>query len=223
MLRSHNLRFLVLAAMPLAFAPFAKAQQSLTGAFTAAQASAGRDAYQQRCASCHLPDLRGSNEAPPLAGPNFTNTWLNRSTADLFNKIHDTMPVSNPGTLSEQDALNLTAFILQSNGVAAGSCVGVHRHIHHRRPAREPRCCRFGPSSGGRLPARPARASGLPAGVTVEGEVKNYVPVTDDMLLHPNPADWLMVRGNYQAWNHSALTQITPQNVGICGSPGSGR
>ena len=34
------------------------------------------------------------------------------------------------------------------------------------------------------------------------------------MLLHPNPADWLVVRGNYQSWNHSFLSQITPKNVG---------
>ena len=27
------------------------------------------------------------------------------------------------------------------------------------------------------------------------GEVKNYVPVTDEMLLKPDPADWLIVRG----------------------------
>ena len=31
-------------------------------------------------------------------------------------------------------------------------------------------------------------------GRTVEGEVKNYVPVTDAMLRHPDPGDWLMIR-----------------------------
>src|SRR6185437_12441057 len=58
-----------------------------------------------------------------------------------------------------------------------------------------------------------AKKTGLPAGMTVKGEVKNYVPVTDEMLRHPDPNDWLMIRGNYQAWDHSALAQITPQNV----------
>jgi alcohol dehydrogenase (cytochrome c) len=33
------------------------------------------------------------------------------------------------------------------------------------------------------------------------------------MLLHADPSDWLMIRGNYQAWNHSALAQITRDNV----------
>jgi alcohol dehydrogenase (cytochrome c) len=43
--------------------------------------------------------------------------------------------------------------------------------------------------------------------------VKNYAPVTDEMLLKPDPADWLIVRGNYQGWNHSALAQINRDNV----------
>jgi alcohol dehydrogenase (cytochrome c) len=50
-------------------------------------------------------------------------------------------------------------------------------------------------------------------GVTVEGEVPNYKPVTDEMLVRPDPADWLMIRGNYQAWSHSPLTQIETDNV----------
>jgi alcohol dehydrogenase (cytochrome c) len=47
----------------------------------------------------------------------------------------------------------------------------------------------------------------------VTGEVKNFRPVTDDMLRNPPPGDWLMIRRNYQAWNHSPLTQITRDNV----------
>ena len=35
--------------------------------FTAAQATAGQSAYQANCASCHLADLAGQNEAPQLA------------------------------------------------------------------------------------------------------------------------------------------------------------
>jgi alcohol dehydrogenase (cytochrome c) len=43
--------------------------------------------------------------------------------------------------------------------------------------------------------------------------VKNYVPVTDEMLLHPDPNDWLMIRRNYQASSYSPLAQITTKNV----------
>src|SRR4029077_9436667 len=74
---------------------------------------------------------------------------------------------------------------------------------------------------GGRRDAPPAgqtrgRGRGQPAartGVTVAGEVKNYVPVTDAMLRNPDPSDWLIVRRTYNAWDYSPLTQITRDNV----------
>jgi alcohol dehydrogenase (cytochrome c) len=47
----------------------------------------------------------------------------------------------------------------------------------------------------------------------VAGEVKNYVPVTNAMLRNPDPADWLMIRRDYQATYYSPLSQITAQNV----------
>ena len=38
-------------------------------------------------------------------------------------------------------------------------------------------------------------------------------PVTDAMLRNPDPASWLMWRGNLSGWQHSELKQITPRNV----------
>src|ERR1019366_10755426 len=52
-----------------------------------------------------------------------------------------------------------------------------------------------------------------PRGITVAGEVKNYVPVTDAMLRNPDPGDWLMLRRDYKATSYSPLNQITSQNV----------
>ena len=59
----------------------------------------------------------------------------------------------------------------------------------------------------------PRAAVAKPRGLTVEGEVKNYKPVTDEMLRNPDPGDWLMVRRNYQAWSYSPLNQVTTANV----------
>jgi len=79
--------------------------------------------------------------------------------------------------------------------------------------------------AGGRGAAAPAGGGAAPqgrggrgqpvarAGITVDGEVKNYVPVTDTMLRNPDPSDWLIVRRTYNAWNHSPLNQITRDNV----------
>ena len=52
-----------------------------------------------------------------------------------------------------------------------------------------------------------------PMGLLVAGQVKNYVPVTDEMLRNPDPADWLMIRRNYQAHSYSPLNSITTANV----------
>ena len=190
-------------------------RQAPSGAYTAAQAAAGRSAYQQVCASCHLPDLRGSNEAPPLSGANFVNTWRSRSAADLFTRVRTTMPANNPGTLGELDAVNIVAFLLQSNGAVAGTqpLTPASSFLIGDIAKGAPSAVAQAPTDGEAPAARPARAAGAPAGMVLEGDVQNYVPVTDDMLLHPDPSDWLMVRGNYQAWNHSALTQITRNNV----------
>ena len=37
--------------------------------------------------------------------------------------------------------------------------------------------------------------------------------MTDEKLRNPGPADWLMVRRNYQGWSYSPLTQINGGNV----------
>jgi alcohol dehydrogenase (cytochrome c) len=201
---SKTIRILALAVTTAFGAAMAAAQQPASGGpYTAEQAEAGRAAYQTSCASCHLPDLRGSNEAPPLTGVNFMNAWSSRTTADLYDRIRNTMPVNNPGSLSEQAAINIVAYILEANGAKPGN-----------RPLTPTLALRLREVASGVGGAGGAgRVSGAPAGLTVTGEVKNYVPVTDQMLRHPDPADWLIVRGNYQAWDHSPLAEITRDNV----------
>jgi alcohol dehydrogenase (cytochrome c) len=41
----------------------------------------------------------------------------------------------------------------------------------------------------------------------------NFVPVTDQMLQNPDPADWLMWRRTLNHWGYSPLNQITRNNV----------
>src|SRR5439155_10118681 len=97
------------------------AQQPVPAAFTAAQATAGRAAYQANCATCHQPDLRGQGTATPLAGPAFVGAWGNRAASDLLSFIQLTMPPGNPGTLGADTYTNIAAFILRSNGARAGN------------------------------------------------------------------------------------------------------
>jgi len=43
---------------------------------------------------------------------------------------------------------------------------------------------------------------------------RDYEPVTDEMILDPDPADWLQWRRTVNNWGHSPLDQINHDNVG---------
>ncbi len=200
------------AAGGIAIVAFAAQQTARLGPFTSEQAAAGRAIYQATCVSCHLANMQGTFEAPPLAGANFLNTWRNRPASDLVSRIRNSMPLTSPGSLSDADAVNLTAFILQSNGATAGtqalaadSLVPIGAVTTGAVPA----AAQNQSSEEGAPRATPTR----PLGLSVTGEVKNFSAVTDAMLLKPDPADWLIVRGGYMGWNHSALAQINRDNV----------
>ncbi len=50
--------------------------------------------------------------------------------------------------------------------------------------------------------------------LTVADLMRDFVPITDEMLRNPDPADWPMMRGNYHAQSYSRLDQINAGNVG---------
>jgi alcohol dehydrogenase (cytochrome c) len=194
----------------------AEAQTAL-GSFTSEQAEAGRSAYMESCAGCHLADLAGRNEAPPLAGSSFMEAWGKRSTHDLLALVQSTMPPDRPGMLSQETYVDLVAWILQANGAAVGdkpltssSTVAIRSVATGRVSIANANPKTAAPTE--RASKKEAtKATG--GGLTVKGQVKNYNPVTPEMLLHPDPADWLMIRGNYQAWSYSPLAQITTKNA----------
>lgn len=47
-----------------------------------------------------------------------------------------------------------------------------------------------------------------------QGEVVDFEPVTDEMLVSPEPQDWLMYRRTYDSWAYSPLEQVDRDNVG---------
>jgi alcohol dehydrogenase (cytochrome c) len=192
--------------------------------FTAAQATAGRAIYLARCAGCHLPDLQGRNEAAPLAGANFMTTWRTRTAGDLATHIQRTMPPGGAGSLSPDDYINVTAFILAANSAQPGATpltlttsapigsVATGTVAAAVIGGGGPGGGSAGAAAAGQPAGRRPRESGR-RGLTVAGEVANYVPVTDEMLRNPPPGDWLMARRNYQAWSYSPLEEINRTTV----------
>jgi len=90
------------------------------GLYTEAQAARGKEAYMKACAECHMPDLAGHEYAGALAGFGFQLKWQDASLAEVYGRIR-TMPLGRGGTLPGQEYLDITAFVLQSNGYPAGS------------------------------------------------------------------------------------------------------
>ena len=90
------------------------------GVYSAEQAKRGESLYQEKCASCHGPDLTGGEMAPGLTGGDFTANWNDLSLGDLFERMRISMPQNNPGSLSRQQNADVLAFILQKGGYPAG-------------------------------------------------------------------------------------------------------
>jgi alcohol dehydrogenase (cytochrome c) len=188
--------------------------QQATGPYTAAQATAGRAVYQASCEGCHGADLAGQNNASALAGGLFMSSWGARTTADLVSFMEGAMPPSSPGSLGEQAYVNVVAYILDFNGarpgnepLTAAAKVGIRSVASGQA---RPRAGAAGEPLGGRAEAP---VPPTPRGLVVKGEVKNFKPVTDAMLRHPDPNDWLMIRHDYHATDYSTLNQINAQNV----------
>jgi mono/diheme cytochrome c family protein len=105
-----------IAAPAVAAPPMLKA----SGWYTADQAHAGGVLFQSDCAACHGAKLAGGM-GPPLAGEAFLANWGTHTLADLSAFEHKQMPLTAPGSLSNQDYTDITAFILQENGFPAGA------------------------------------------------------------------------------------------------------
>ena len=88
------------------------------GVFTAEQAKRGETLYKENCAACHGEDLAGSGPMPALAGNDFIANW--KTVGDLFEKTHTSMPASAPGSLSEQQVSDITAYMLAKSNFPAG-------------------------------------------------------------------------------------------------------
>jgi alcohol dehydrogenase (cytochrome c) len=196
------------------------AQQRPAGPYTAEQASAGRTAYQTNCSSCHAPDLSG-REGPQLAGGNFMSQWRDKTAGDLIGFIRATMPPGAGGSLPDQTYINVVAFILDANSARPGdraltteSAAAIGGVASGQRAAYlQTGAAGLPASSAAVQPGKQDQAKQTPRGITVAGQVKNYVPVTDAMLRNPDPGDWLMIRRDYKANYYSPLNQITAQNV----------
>jgi hypothetical protein len=124
------------------------AQQPTTShVFTAAQAEAGRLAYERTCGKCHTNTLTGRKGDPgelpplsslsasyqkfigprgfvaPLAGKVFIDRWGGKTAAQLIARFQETVddPYFQFEDMNDETTVNITAYVLQVNGAKAGT------------------------------------------------------------------------------------------------------
>lgn len=81
--------------------------------FTDSQATRGLGWFDATCLSCHLVHEVSSAE--------FKFRWGGRSALDLYDRISTTMPEDAPGTLSRRAYTDIVSYLMQINGLPAGT------------------------------------------------------------------------------------------------------
>ena len=174
--------------------------------FTRAQAEAGGNTFARTCAVCHGGNLQGTPTGLTLTGDAFVEKWRQQQTGDLFNYIKTSMPPGGSAEINDADRINLVAFILESNGVGPGENL-----LTEESQLKIGEALSVVAANSGNNNRNATRTA--PLGLIVEGEVENYQALTQADLINPNPADWPMLRRNYQAWSYSPLKQINRDTV----------
>jgi mono/diheme cytochrome c family protein len=82
------------------------------GVYTTDQAARGREIYELSCVSCHT--------AASHTGPGFAAKWDRHPLWDLYRYVSESMPKSEPGSLTPREYARVVAYILKMNGMPAG-------------------------------------------------------------------------------------------------------
>ncbi len=97
------------------------------GIFTEAQAKRGQAVYSGACGMCHgrrlngAPDDADMRSTPPLARAKFLRDWEGRSLATLFEYTRATMPEGNPGSLTDEEYVDVISYMLSVSRIPVGN------------------------------------------------------------------------------------------------------
>lgn len=185
-------------------------QAKAAGAYSPDQAKNGATVFGQSCAQCHGANLEGES-GPALSGSTFFKAYGSGTAAPLYDFISRQMPLTAPGSLSQTQYLDVTAYILSRNGIAAGSeplssasldkvSLSGMQTAGASATAATDEIIRAAP------PTRTVFAK-LPANANVN--------VTDSMMLNSaaDENNWLLHGRTYDNQRYSPLQQITVGNV----------
>jgi len=188
----------------------ADVQAKSAGGYTSTQASHGATVYTQYCTECHGANLQGES-GPALSGQVLRAAYGGGTAAQLYDFISRQMPQNNPASLSRQQYLDVTAYILSRNGFPSGSTpLSIGSLGQVRMSAQGKSDTATGPNTDEIVRAAPPVRNvyaQLPAGANTN--------ITDSMMLNAasNENDWLLHGRTYDNQRYSPLKQITADNV----------
>jgi mono/diheme cytochrome c family protein len=76
------------------------------------QASRGLSVFTKTCSACHMKE--------DMTGNDFKTKWSTRPVFDLFELIRTTMPDDGPGTMTRDQYVDVTTYLLRLNGAPSG-------------------------------------------------------------------------------------------------------
>ncbi|MEP6617753.1 MAG: cytochrome c [bacterium] len=80
--------------------------------FTKVQAQSGAEVYGKVCARCHA--------MTQWSGGTFSAGWQDRRLSSFYDLVSTTMPQDAPGTLTPDQYVNVTAYVLELAGFPSG-------------------------------------------------------------------------------------------------------
>lgn len=101
------------AAQPDTALPPDMVSAGSTPVYSSAQAARGEKAWPATCGRCHA--------LTQLSGSAFDAGWNRRKVSQLFERVRTTMPLDDPGSLPDQDYIDIVAYVLKVNGMPAGT------------------------------------------------------------------------------------------------------
>jgi mono/diheme cytochrome c family protein len=112
----------ILAALPKSDA---KTVSVWSGVYNDAQIKRGQALYGGGCSHCHGARLNGAGQSdqppsPAVARAGFLRKWDGRTVAELFTYVRDQMPPDNPGSTSDQQAVDVVAYMFSVSEIPAG-------------------------------------------------------------------------------------------------------
>ena len=173
--------------------------------YTKEQATRGEAAYGEHCASCHGRSLQGTHISPPLSGQRFDQSWRGKSTNVLAYHVRR-MPPPQPGqkmvALDDATYADVLAYVLQFNGFEAGAdpLPSADADLKKTSLPKLP-----GADVDIDAPVKPSRRQAA--------RLAALPTVTQEMLNHPAPHNWLHWGRTSDGTNASPLKVVNKDNV----------